>query len=229
MNHFHRALAPSVLMVLALGAPALAAPAEEPPAATPPAGEAPPAEEAPAAEPGDFPGDFDQAIDLFYDGEGGKKGIGMTKLWPRVSVPALSDAQLRKVLIGNTFRTPDMFAKEGDSIAFYMDPSGSVEAWFNEWDKQEDLRQCPKKDVRGDDFLVKDGVCHKRRFIDVAGKWEIRNNQLCPSLTWVGGSTDPCWYFVMLLNRVALFDTAGDMLGYEKTLTRGKALSKVTE
>lgn len=179
-----------------------------------------------SAVTGDFPGDFNEAAALFYDGEGGKEGIGMTKLWPRVSVPALSDEQLKKLLVGNSFRAPDMFSKEGDHTAFYIDPSGSVEAWFNEWDKQEDLKRCPAKDVKGDDFIVKDGACHKRRFVDVVGKWEIRNNQLCPSLTWEGGSTQQCWYFVMLLNRVALFDGAGNMLGYEKTLHKGKALSK---
>lgn len=190
--------------------------------------------EQPAAEPqtvdntGDFPGNFDEALTLFHGGEGGKKGIGMTKLWPRVSVPALSDAQLRAALIGNTFRTPDMFAKEGgDSIAFYMDPAGTVEAWFIEWDKQESPTICPQQDVTGDEFFVKDGICHKRRFVDVVGKWEIKNNQLCPSLTWKDGGTEQCWYFVMLLNRLALFDGAGNMLGNEKTLTKGKALSKL--
>lgn len=186
-----------------------------------------PAAEPPAAEPGgDFPGNFDEALTLFHGGEGGKKGIGMTKLWPRVSVPALSDAQLRTALIGNTFRTPDMMSREGDSIAFYMDPAGTVEAWFTEWDKQENPKLCPAQDVKGDEFVIKDGICHKRRFVDVVGKWEIKNNQLCPSLTWTDGGTQQCWYFVLLLNRLALFDTAGNMLGNEKTLTRGKALDK---
>lgn len=114
----------------------------------------------------------------------------------------------------------------GDSIAFYVHPAGTVEAWFTEWDKQENQKVCPALDVKGDEFVIKDGICHKRRFVDVVGKWEIKNNQLCPSLTWTDGGTEQCWYFVMLLNRMALFDGAGNMLGNEKTLARGKALDK---
>lgn len=180
----------------------------------------------PASEAGDFPGDFDKAITLFHQGEGGKEGIGMTKLWPRVSVPALSDAQLRKALVGNSFRTLDGFSQEDDGIAFYIRADGAAEAWFTEWDKQERLDACPRKDVKGDDYQVKDGVCHKRRYVDVTGRWEIRNNQFCPSLTWQGGATQQCWYFVMLLNRLALFDPAGNMLGNEKTLHSGRALDR---
>ena len=178
------------------------------------------------AEAGDFPGDFDKALSLFHDGEGGQKGIGMSKLWPRVSVPALNEGQLRKLLVGNTFRTPDMVSKEGDSIAFYTAPGGSVEAWFTEWDEQKDPRSCPQKEIKGDDFIRKGSTCHKRRFVDVTGSWEIKNHRLCPTLTWQGGGTAQCWYFVMLLNRVALFDDAGEMLGDEKTVEKGKVLAK---
>jgi hypothetical protein len=216
-----RAIVTLAAALLMSAAPiAMAAAAEETKVEQPPA-------EQPAAEiSGDFPGDFDEALTLFHSGEGGKKGVGMSKLWPRVSVPALSDAQLRALLIGNTFRTPDPFAMEGDSIAFYVDPAGTVEAWYTEWDKQPDSKLCPAKEVKGDEFAIKDGSCHKLRFVDVAGTWEIKNNQLCPSLTWSDGGTQQCWYFVMLLNRVALFDPAGNMLGNEKRILKGKALDK---
>lgn len=61
-------------------------------------------------------------METISDGEGGEAGLGMTKLVPSVSVPALRSDQFARVLIGNTVRFSNRFAS-------HFDPGDDAEGW----------------------------------------------------------------------------------------------------
>lgn len=180
---------------------------------------------------GDFPGNLDEALNLIYAGKGGEGGIGLTKLWPRISAPALSGEQVRRTLIGNTIRQQDV-------LAIYFNPDGTLESWFNEWTEQ-DAAKCPagKKHVAGDGWSMRDGRCFARTIVPVTGTWKIKNHQVCPVLIWDGsrtenfksGKNDTCWYVALILDQVVLFDTDGEIQGRGKELKRGRQLGQVVE
>lgn len=165
--------------------------------------------------------DLDRAMALIFEGRGGEDGIGMSKLWPRLTIPALTSEQITKIVTGNTVRN-------NESIALYFDPEGTVDSWYVDWAKDESAR-CPQPEVKDDGFQIRDGVCHRKTVVPVAGKWQVRENKLCSSLAWLSEKRDQCWNVALVLDQVVLFSDAGEILGRGKQLRRGRALDQVVE
>ena len=110
------------------GAAAVAGTALLPAAFAGPAGEAgeggegaqPAAQGKPAGEGGEsgysvFPGNIDKAVSNIFAGEGGEGGAGLSLMWPSITIPALSSADIKKVVSGNTLRTDG-------HVAWYFTP-----------------------------------------------------------------------------------------------------------
>lgn len=163
-------------------------------------------------ESGHFPGgDFNHAVALLLAGEGGEGGIGVVKGKRTVSVPALDDAQIKKVVSGNTLRTEY-------HLAYYLDPSGSAEGWEMQWEKVDPSKCAPQK--------LQNGECWVSKTLKLpASKWAVKGNQLCvtPTISAVTGAGN-CAEVYMMLNKVALFGSDGKMVGKGSDLHKGRAL-----
>ena len=171
---------------------------------------------------GDFVGDFDKAARLMLEGQGGLDGIGMTKMWPRISAPALTGEQIRKIVTGNTVRN-------NESVALYFSADSTVEAWFDDWTAVAAGVKCPSPEVGGDEYSYRENACQKKTIVPVKGSWEVRDDKLCPKLVWATGKNETCWYVALILDKVVLFDEAGKLLGFGKSVKRGKVLDQVVD
>lgn len=170
----------------------------------------------PADHPGQFHGDFNSALNLILMGEGGEAGIGLSKMWPTVSAPALTAQQIKKLVAGNTLSVPQHY-----SMQFNAD--GSLGGYMIELAKASDPKACPKQEVIGDQYLMHDGACHTRVSKAWKGSWRIEEHQLCVDLRWSSDARKDCWHVAILLDRIALFDTNGAMFGKGNILKKGRA------
>lgn len=165
-------------------------------------------------EKGSFPGgNFDRALALLMAGEGGEGGIGTIKGKRTVSVPALDDAQIRKVVSGNTLRTEY-------HLAYHLDPSGSAEGWEMLWEKVDPSKCAPGK--------LQNGECWMSRTVKLpASKWAARDDKLCisPRLSAVTGPGD-CAEVYMVLNKVVLFGSDDKLVGKGSDLYKGRKLEE---
>lgn len=166
-----------------------------------------------------FPGDLNKAVSNIFAGEGGEGGAGLTRMWPSVVAPALSNADLEKVVTGNTLST-------GGHVAWYFAANRSIEGGFIDW-KSTDKSRCPAKEDESDAFyLGTDGVCYTYTTHPSKGTWSIRDNQLCLNVTWATGKRDDCRYLTILLDDIALFDAQGQIDGKGMKLHKGKAIEQ---
>lgn len=115
---------------------------------------------APAAEPYKapeqmFPGNFDRALELMLMGEGGEAGIGMHRVWPTASVPALSTEQIRKTIPGNTLAIEHHYSLQ-------FKPDGTIGGYHLAY-SDAPVAKCPKQEVLGDGFLMHEGKCNIRK------------------------------------------------------------------
>lgn len=170
---------------------------------------------------GDFNGDVVEARDKIFSGVGGEDGIGMTRMWPRVSIPALSNEEIRTVISGNTVRN-------NESIAVYFATDGTLESWYVDWTDAE-ARACTPRAMKNRAFVLRDGKCQKKTIVDVKGAWTIRDNKVCPILRWNGEERKPCWYVALIVDRVVLFGEDGAMLGRGKSLKKGRILDQIVD
>lgn len=166
-----------------------------------------------------FLGNLDKAVSNIFAGEGGEGGVGMTPMWPSITIPALSSADLPKVVSGNTLRT-------NGHVAWYFDPNGSVEGGYVDW-KSTEQKNCPAKDDPKDRFYRgTDGVCYTYTLYPSKGTWSVRDNQLCLDVTWDAGSKKGCRYVAILLDDIALFDGNGKIDGKGMKLLKGKSIAE---
>lgn len=143
-------------------------------------------------------------------------------MWPRLSIPALSTAQVDQAVRGNTIRL-------NDHVAVYFDPAGRIEAWLNEWAAADSPKRCSQPEIAGDDFRIEDGECKRKSIVPVTGEWQARNNSLCVVLRMPNETESECWYVALVTDQVALFDETGDMLGRMKVLRRGRVLAQIAD
>lgn len=166
-----------------------------------------------------FPGDLDKAISNIFAGEGGEGGAGLSPMWPSVVAPALSSADLEKVVTGNTLRTDG-------HVAWYFAPDRSVEGGYVEW-KPTDKKLCPAKENPKDAFYIgTDGVCYTYKLYPSQGSWSVRDNQLCLNISWATGKKNDCRYLTILLDDLALFDAQGKIDGKGMKLVKGKSIAE---
>ena len=161
------------------------------------------------------------AREKILDGEGGEDGLGLSRSWPRVSAPALTNEQIKKAIIGNTLRRNDEFAA-------YFNPNGTVEGWETDYNEVA-VEKCPKKDIPGDSyFLEPDGQCWQKTELKMTGTWQVQGNQFCNKLNWETGEWDRCFHVFMLLDQFGFFDVnTGKMEGKGQFLAKGKVLDIV--
>lgn len=165
-----------------------------------------------------FPGDLDKAITNIFGGEGGEGGAGLTPMWPSVVAPALTGADVEKVVTGNTLRTDG-------HVAWYFAPDRSIEGGFVEW-KATGQENCPAQEDPKDVFYRGlDGVCYTYKLYSSSGNWSVRDNQLCLDVRWETGVKADCRYVTILLDDIALFDATGKIDGKGMKLLKGKSLA----
>ena len=181
------------------------------------------AADAPAVE-GDFHGDFDSAAHELLGGEGGEMGLGLSTMWPRVSLPALSSTQIKKLITGNTLRS-------NEELALHFAADNTLEGWDDDWSPMPDNSKCTPTPPRPSDYFPEDGKCLKKEIVPVTGTWAVSNNQLCATLKWPGGTRDVCWYMAVMLDRVALFDVGnnGRMEKGGNAVRPGKVLDQIAK
>jgi hypothetical protein len=214
------------------GAAAVAGTALLPAAFAGPAGEAgeggegaqPAAHGQPAGEGGEagysaFPGNLDKAVSNIFAGEGGEGGAGLSLMWPSITIPALSSADIKKVVSGNTLRTDG-------HVAWYFTPDQRIEGGFVEW-KPTEQQSCPATDIATDAFYRgTDGVCYTYKLYESKGSWAVRDNQLCLDVSWSTGAKNDCRYVAILLEDIALFDAKGKIDGKGMKLLKGKQIAE---
>lgn len=168
---------------------------------------------------GTFQGDLDDALGKIMAGEGGEGGAGLTPMWPSVTAPALSGAEVKKVVAGNTLRTEH-------HVGYYFAPNGAMEGWRIEWGEVP-LAQCPSPDVKGDAYILNKARtnCFKSTETALRGTWTVTGNQLCMDLKWAGGGSRNCRYVTILLDDIAWFDGGGKIDGKGMQLKKGNMLA----
>lgn len=175
-----------------------------------------------AGAPSDYPGGtIEHALEKIFDGEGGEGGIGMTKLMPSFTVPALRSDQLRKAISGNTVRSNNRFA-------IYFRPNGKAEGWVVKY-RPAAASEC--KPGRSGHFVDDSGTCLVGYDVKIDGAWRLSNDQICMPGIFHGAQTPPtqesCHYMALLLNNVVFFNTQGDMLAKGWNLAKGDVRDKV--
>ena len=166
-----------------------------------------------------FPGNIEKAVSNIFAGEGGEGGAGLSPMWPSVTIPALSTADIRKVVSGNTLRTEH-------HVAWYFTPDQRIEGAYVEW-KPTDAKSCPEPENPHDAFYRgTDGVCYTYKLLESKGSWSVRDNQLCLDVAWATGRKNDCRYVAILLDDVALFDPHGKIDGKGMKLLEGRRLEK---
>lgn len=178
-----------------------------------------PVSDAGAAKFSAFPGNLDKAVSNIFAGEGGEGGAGLTAMWPSVVAPALSSADIEKVVSGNTLRTNGHFA-------WYFAADRSLEGGQTEWTPVE-RKLCPAKEVETDTvYLGTDGICYSYKLYPSKGSWSVRDNQLCLNISWATGKKSDCRYLTILLDDLALFDGQGKIDGKGMKLLKGKSIAE---
>lgn len=187
-------------------------------------GAKPAAHDKPAGEGGEprhsaFPGDLDKAISNIFAGEGGEGGAGLSPMWPSITIPALSSADIEKVVSGNTLSTRG-------HVAWYFTPDKRIEGEFVGW-RATEQKLCPEKNIPTDAFhRGTDGVCYTFQVYPSKGTWSVRGNQLCVDVSWSTGAKNACRYVAIVLDDIALFDDKGEIDGKGMKLLKGRSLSE---
>lgn len=174
---------------------------------------------APAADPTEFVyanGGFDKALSLMLMGEGGENGIGVHKVWPTLSVPALTTEQIGKALSGNSLVIPYHYTHQYSA-------DGRVGGYNIRYDPV-DVKKCPKKEIPGDGFLLYEGVCSAQVNEPVTGTWKADDNKLCVDLKWGGGGAiNGCYLVFFVMDSVAMVKPDGTVSGKAHALKKGAA------
>jgi len=166
-----------------------------------------------------FQGNLDKAVSNIFAGEGGEGGAGLSLMWPSINIPALSTADIKKVVTGNTLRTDG-------HVAWYFTPDQHIEGGFVEW-KATESKFCPAPEDPNDVFYRgTDGICYTYKLYESKGSWAVRDNQLCVDVSWASGEKKGCRYVAILLEDIALFDANGKIDGKGMKLLKGRALQK---
>jgi hypothetical protein len=140
-------------------------------------------------------------------------------MWPSVTIPALSSADIEKVVSGNTLRTDA-------HVAWYFTPDRRIEGGFVEW-KATGQQSCPEKEIATDAFhRGTDGICYTYELHESKGTWAVRDNQLCLDVSWANGAKKDCRYIAILLDDIALFDDHGRIDGKGMKLLKGRSLAE---
>jgi hypothetical protein len=164
-----------------------------------------------------FAGDLDKAISNIFAGEGGEGGAGLSPMWPTITIPALSSADIKKVVTGNTLRTDH-------HVAWHFLPDGRIEGSYVEWQGARN-EQCPAKELSTDAVhRGTDGKCYASTNLPSKGTWSVKDNQLCVNVTWSSGAKNDCRYVAILLDDIALFDSRGKIDGKGMKLLKGKSI-----
>jgi hypothetical protein len=174
--------------------------------------------EAKVADPTEFvyPAGFDKALDLMMAGEGGENGTGVHKVWPTLSVPALTTAQITKAISGNSLVIPYHYTHQ-------YSPDGKVGGYFIRYD-QVDVKKCPKTEIPNDGFLLYEGVCSAQVKEPVSGMWKAEDHKLCVDLKWgASGKIDGCYNMFFVMDSVAMVKPDGSVSGKAHALKKGAA------
>ena len=175
---------------------------------------------APVADPTEYVyanGGFDKALSLMLMGEGGENGIGVHKVWPTLSVPALTTAQIQKALTGNSLVIPYHYTHQ-------YKPDGTV-GGYSLRDQQVDVKKCPKTEIPGDGYLLYEGVCNQQIKEPISGTWKAEDNKLCVDMTWgsAGGAIKGCYTMFFVMDSVAMVKPDGTVSGKAHALKKGYA------
>ena len=166
-------------------------------------------------------GTIEHQMEKIFEGEGGEAGLGMTKLVPSFSVPALRSDQLAKVLSGNTVRSNNRFA-------IYFAPGGSAEGWVIKY-RPTAMADCTSK--KPAHFVDDAGTCLGGYEVKINSQWRIQNDQICMPGLFHGAQVPPtretCHYMALVLNSVLFFTSNGDMLGKGWNLAKGDVRAKI--
>ncbi len=174
-----------------------------------------------SAQEGEFEGDLDQTLEKIFGGEGGEGGAGLTSMWPRVSAPALSSAEIAKVVTGNTLSMPA-------HMAYFFLRGGAVEGTKTKWKKEPDLSKCPPPgETRGDLYHNPDTRdCWRKSVFPMTGNWSTENHRLCVQVSWGGTQESWCRNVAILLDNIALFEPAGTMYAKGFKLLKGRQIDR---
>ena len=170
------------------------------------------------ADPTEFvyPTGFDKALSLMMAGEGGENGIGVHKVWPTLSVPALTTAQISKAVTGNSLVIPYHYTHQYGA-------DGKVGGYNIRYDPI-DVKKCPKKEIPGDGFLLYEGVCSAQVNEPVTGTWKAEDNKLCVDISWAGKpQVTGCYNMFFVMDSVAMVKPDGTVSGKAHALKQGAA------
>lgn len=169
------------------------------------------------ADPTEFvyPTGFDKALSLMLAGEGGENGIGVHKVWPTLSVPALTTAQIGKAVSGNSLVIPYHYTHQYSA-------DGTIGGYNIRYDPV-DVKKCPKKEIAGDGFLLYEGVCSAQVNEPVKGSWKAEDNKLCVDIAWgsKGEKIDGCYNVFFIMDSVAMVKPDGTVSGKAHALKKG--------
>jgi hypothetical protein len=173
----------------------------------------------PVADPTEFvyPAGFDKALSLMLAGEGGENGTGVHKVWPTLSVPALTTEQIKKAVSGNSLVIPYHYTHQYSA-------DGTVGGYNLRYDPISP-KKCPKTEVPGDGLLAYDGVCQAQVKEPVTGSWKVEDNKLCVDIKWgsKGEKIDGCYNVFFVMDSVAMVKPDGTVSGKAHALKAGKA------
>lgn len=163
---------------------------------------------------GAYEGRFDRALELMFMGEGGEGGLGLSRMGPTVSVPALTSEQIEKALTGNTLAIPYHYV-------LHYKSNGRVSGYTVEYAPAPNVSDCPAVEVKGDKYLAYEGACSIRTSVKWSGKWKVKNDRLCMDVKWVRGHEKDCYYVAFMLDKVALFKSNGTLSAKGHVLKKG--------
>ncbi|WP_411818620.1 hypothetical protein [Hyphococcus sp. DH-69] len=170
------------------------------------------------ADPAEFvyPTGFGKALSLMLAGEGGENGIGVHKVWPTLSFPALTTEQIDQAVTGNSLVIPYHYAHQ------YSD-DGKVGGYNIRYDQVE-LSKCPTTEIPNDGYLLYEGVCSAQVKEPVTGTWEAKDNKLCVDIAWAGKTQiEDCVTVFFVMDSVAFVKDDGTVSGKAHSLKKGAA------
>ncbi|MCP3730902.1 hypothetical protein M9978_10720 [Sphingomonas sp. MG17] len=163
-----------------------------------------------------YPAGFDKALSLMLAGEGGENGTGVQKVWPTLSVPALTTVQIQKAVTGNSLVIPYHYTHQYSA-------DGKVGGYNIRYDKI-DISKCPKKEIPGDGLLLYAGVCQAQVNEPVTGTWKAEDNKLCVDIGWAGKTqVTGCYNVFFVMDSVAMVKPDGSVSGKAHALKKGAA------